>query len=66
MAEVLPLTMVGAPPTAGTAGVMGPLPFTVDTDSALPCCAGPGPPAAEEAEGFVAGAGDEFFLVALA
>ena len=58
--------MAGAPPTAGTAGVMGPLPFTVDVDSALPCCAGPAPPAKEGVERFVAGVGDEFFLVALA
>lgn len=63
---MLPLTVVGAPPTAGTAGVMGPLPFTVDADSALPFCAGPAPPAEEEVERFVADVGDEFFLVALA
>lgn len=38
--EVLPLTMVGAPPTAGTAGVMAAFPFS-EIESALPCCADP-------------------------
>lgn len=66
--EVLPLTMVGAPPTAGTAGVMGSLPFTAETDSALTCCAGPEAPAGteEEVEVYVADAGEDCFLVALA
>lgn len=64
---MLPFTMAGAPPIAGTAGVIGPLPFTVDADSTLPFCAGPAPPAGEEVERlFVAEVGDEFFLVALA
>lgn len=57
--DVLPLTAVEVPPIAGTAGVMGPLPFS---ESVLPCCESTGAPA----ELFNAEAGGDCFLVALA
>lgn len=59
--EVLPLTMVGVPPTAGTAGVMAPLPFS-EIESDLPCCPGAMPPTGP----VVAEVGGDCFLVALA
>lgn len=58
--EMLPLTTVGAPPTAGTAGVMD-LPFS-EIESDLPCCPGPTLPT----ELAVAEVGGDCFLVALA
>lgn len=59
------LTMVGGP-TTGTAGVMGPLPFTGEMELLLPCC-GAGPPTATGGAVLDAIAGDETgFLVALA
>jgi hypothetical protein len=58
------LTMVGA--IWGTAGWMGPLPFTGDTDEVLPCWAFCGPPTATGGAVLDAMGGEETFLVALA
>ena len=44
VATLLLLTMVGA--MAGTAGWMGPFPFTGETEALLPCCAVCGAPTA--------------------
>ena len=58
--------MVGVP-TAGTAGGIGPFPFTPEMESVLPCCAGPGPPTATgRFEVLAADVGENGFLVALA
>ena len=66
VAAVLPFIIVGVP-TAGTAGGIGPLPFTEAIESDLPCCAGTGPPtAAGEFEVPEVDAGRNGFLVALA
>lgn len=66
LAPVLPLIMVGVP-TAGTAGRIGPLPFTEEVESVLPCGTGPRPPAAAgEFEVPWVDVGEKDFLVALA
>jgi len=62
--EPLLFTMVG--PMAGTAGLMGALPFTGETEARLPCCAFAGPPTATGGAALDAIGGDEIFLVALA
>jgi hypothetical protein len=62
--EPLLFTMVG--PMAGTAGLMGLLPFTGETDARLPCCAFCGPPTATGGVALDAIGGDEIFLVAFA
>ena len=65
-AVVLPLTTAEGP-SAGTAGVMGPLPFTAATESDFPWCADADPPTAPDGfEVFVADVGGDCFLVALA
>lgn len=68
LAAALPWAMAGAE-TAGTAGEIGALPFTGETDDDFPCCCtGAEPPTATAGEGAVEPAamgGDEtaFFAV---
>ena len=59
-----PPTMAGM--TAGTAGLMAPLPFTGDTEALFPCCAFSGPPTATGGAPLDAIVGEEIFLVAVA
>jgi hypothetical protein len=66
LAPVLPLIMVGVP-TVGTAGRIGPLPFTEEMEPVLRCGTGPRPPtAAGVFEVPEVDVGENDFLVALA
>lgn len=69
LTDELPWAMAGAA-TAGTAGEIGALPFTGETDDDFPCCTGADPPIATAGEGVeepVAMGGDETaFLAVLA
>jgi hypothetical protein len=67
LTDVLPCAMAGAA-TAGTAGEIGALPFTGETEDDFPCCTGAEPPTATAGEGVeepVAMGGDETAFLAV-
>lgn len=67
LTDALPCAMAGAA-TAGTAGEIGGLPFTGETEDDFPCCTGAEPPTATAGEGVeepVAIGGDETAFLAV-
>jgi len=67
LTDALPCAMAGAA-TAGTAGEIGALPFTGETEDDFPCCTGAEPPTATAGEGVeepVAMGGDETAFLAV-